>query len=117
MPKIETLTYTNERGESVEFSHRSVYHTDDVSGLSDMRNAIYSYNSMGQDGETYLSGRIEARGIEIIGNIKERDKDAALDLRRSLTRVLNPKSLFSTSLRGISRDDFLTGKEWKSAVC
>jgi len=91
MPKIETLTYTNERGESVEFSHRSVYHTDQVSGLSDMRNAIYSYNSMGQDGETYLSGRVEAREIEIVGDVKARGKDAAFDLRRSLTRVLNPK--------------------------
>ena len=37
--KIEILTYTNERGESVAFSHASVYHTNSVSGLSDVSNA------------------------------------------------------------------------------
>ena len=51
----EKLIYTNERGESIEFSPRSSYHTNfkDVKGLSDVRNAIYSANSMGQDGDTY----------------------------------------------------------------
>ena len=65
--KIERLTYTNERGESVEFSHVSTYHTNmyDVSGLADVRNAIYSISSMGQDGDTYLGNRIESREIEI----------------------------------------------------
>ena len=66
--KIEILTYTNERGESVSFSHASIYHVNmnDVSGLSDVRNAIYSINSMGQDGDTYLGNRIESREIEIV---------------------------------------------------
>ena len=48
----EKLIYTNERGESIEFSPASSYHVNfkDVTGLSDVRNAIYSTNSMGQDG-------------------------------------------------------------------
>lgn len=52
----EKLIYTNERGESIEFSPASSYHVNfkDVTGLSDVRNAIYSTNSMGQDGDTYL---------------------------------------------------------------
>ena len=52
----EKLTYTNERGESIVFSPASSYHVNfkDVSGLSDVQNAIYSTNSMGQDGDTYL---------------------------------------------------------------
>ena len=51
----EKLIYTNERGESIEFSPASSYHVNfkDVTGLSDVRNAIYSTNSMGQDGDTY----------------------------------------------------------------
>lgn len=89
--KIEILTYTNERGESVAFSHASVYHTNRVSGLSDVRNAIYSINSMGQDGDTYLGNRIESREIEIVGSIKERNKDQMREYRRRLNRVLNPQ--------------------------
>lgn len=40
--KIEKLIYTNERGESITFSHASIFHTNEVSGLSDVRNEIYS---------------------------------------------------------------------------
>ena len=58
--KIEKLIYTNERGESITFSHASIFHTNEVSGLSDVRNEIYSINSMGQDGDTYLGDRIQA---------------------------------------------------------
>ena len=89
--KIEKLTYTNERGESIVFSHASIYHTNEVSGLSDVRNAIYSINSMGQDGDTYLGNRIESREIEIVGSIRERDKDHMREYRRKMNRVLNPQ--------------------------
>lgn len=89
--KIEILTYTNERGESVSFSHASVYHTNEISGISDVRNAIYSINSMGQDGDTYLGNRIESREIEIVGSIRERNKDQMREYRRKLNRVLNPQ--------------------------
>lgn len=69
----------------------SSYHVNfkDVTGLSDVRNAIYSTNSMGQDGDTYLGYRIESRSIDIVGYIKERDKQAAQNLRRKLNRILN----------------------------
>ena len=89
----EKLTYTNERGESLVFSPASVYHTNfkDVTGLSDVRNAIYSTSSMGQDGDTYLGYRIESRDIDIVGYIKERDKQAAQAQRRRLNRILNPQ--------------------------
>lgn len=89
----EKLIYTNERGESIEFSPASSYHVNfkDVTGLSDVRNAIYSTNSMGQDGDTYLGYRIESRDIDIVGYIKERDKQAAQNLRRKLNRILNPQ--------------------------
>lgn len=91
MRKIEKLTYTNERGESVVFSHASIFHTNAVSGLSDVRNEIYSINSMGQDGDTYLGNRIESREIEIVGSINERNKDKMREYRRKLNRVLNPQ--------------------------
>ena len=89
--KIERLTYINERGESVEFSHVSIYHTNQISGLSDIYNAIYSINSMGQDGDTYLGSRIESREIEVVGKINERKKDFMQNHRRNLNHILNPQ--------------------------
>lgn len=92
MPRIiEKLTYINELGESVEFSHSSIFHTNEVTGLSDVRNQIYSTNSMGQNGDTYLGGRIESRSIQIVGNIKEKDKRYIAERRRFLNHVLNPQ--------------------------
>lgn len=90
----ERLIYRNERGESLEFSTRSRYHVNikhDVDGLSDVRNAIYKTNSMGQAGSTYLGHRIEDRTIDIAGHIRERDKQAAQAMRRQMNRILNPE--------------------------
>ncbi|MDR2513742.1 MAG: phage tail family protein [Christensenellaceae bacterium] len=91
--KIEKLTYVNERGESIVFSPASSFHVNfkDVSGLSDIRNAIYSINSMGQDGDTYLGNRIESRDIEIVGYFKERNKERAQAMRRRMNHILNPQ--------------------------
>lgn len=89
----EKLTYINERGERIVFSPSSSYHVNfkDVTGLSDVRNTIYSTNSIGQDGDTYLGYRIESRDIDIVGHIKERNKSYIQELRRKLNRVLNPQ--------------------------
>ena len=91
MRKIEKLIYVNERGEKIEFSCQSKYHLNSVTGLSDVRNAIYSISSMGQDGDTYLGNRIESREIELTGSINTRNKDYMHELRRNLNRVLNPQ--------------------------
>lgn len=91
---IEKLTYTNERGESIEFSVTSVYHCNvskDVDGLTGVTNALHSTNSMGQHGDTYIGQRIEARDIDIFGHINVRDKEQAYELRRQLIKVLNPE--------------------------
>jgi len=87
---MERLTYTNANGEAVEFSHRSVYHTNQVTGLSDTRNDVFTIQSMGQDGDTHVGGRIARREIMITGAIREIDKDRAFQLRRWLARVTNP---------------------------
>ena len=52
--KSNCLLYTS--GESIEFSPASSYHVNfkDVTGLSDVRNAIYSTNSMGPVSYTHL---------------------------------------------------------------
>jgi hypothetical protein len=68
-----------------------MYHSNAVSGLSDIHNAIYAISSMGQDGDTYIGNRIQSREIEIVGSINTRDKTEALTMRRRLNHVLNPQ--------------------------
>lgn len=90
----EKLIYTNERGESIELSTDSIYHCNvskDVGGITGVTNTIYSTNSMGQHGDTYIGQRIEVRSIDILGHINTKDKVQAYALRRRLLKVLNPE--------------------------
>ena len=52
---------------------------------------IYSTNSMGQHGDTYVGQRIEARDIDVVGHINTRDKAQALELRRRMLKIFNPE--------------------------
>ena len=91
---FERLIYTNERGESIEFSVESPYFVNvskDVAGISDVSNTLYTSSSMGQHGETYIGQKIEAREIDISGSINKRNKDTALELRRRALKILNPE--------------------------
>lgn len=90
----ERLIYTNSRGESIELGLNSVYHCNvskDVDGITGVTNVIYSTNSMGQHGDTYVGQRIEARDVDILGYINTRDKMQALELRRRMLKTLNPE--------------------------
>ncbi len=94
MSTVEKLIYTNERGENLEFSVKSEFHTNiskDVKGLSNVENEIYSFTSIGQDGETYLGSRIKSRDIEIVGNIRTISKIDLVPIKRRLTHILNPQ--------------------------
>lgn len=94
MTETERLIYTNERGESIEFSAYSAYFvnvSNDVEGLSDVQNTLYSSSSAGQHGETITGQKIDARQIDIKGCINRRDKDSVLELRRAALRILNPE--------------------------
>ena len=88
---MERMTYTNEKGMAVEFSASSVYHANHVIGVCDTRNTVFTVQSMGQDGDTYVGGRIDRREIEITGSIREPDKARAFELRRQMSRALNPQ--------------------------
>jgi hypothetical protein len=90
----EILTVTNEIGESIVFSRSSIFHVNfatDVTGLAEIENEIYSINSMGQDGDTYIGSRIKARDIGIAGYINLRDGVLMREYRRRLNHVINPK--------------------------
>ena len=90
----EKLTYINSRGERLELGVDSVYHCNiskDVEGISGVTSVIYSTNSMGQHGDTYVGQRIEARDIDVLGHINTRDKAQALELRRRMLKIFNPE--------------------------
>lgn len=90
----EKLTYINSRGERLELGVDSVYHCNiskDVEGISGVTSVIYSTNSMGQHGDTYVGQRIEARDIDVVGHINTRDKVQALELRRRMLKIFNPE--------------------------
>lgn len=94
MQTMESLTYTNARGESVVFGIGMPYYVNvqkDVKGISDLLNTLYSTSSMSQDGNTYVGNRIEPRRIEIDGKVYGADKAEQLRLRRQLLKILNPQ--------------------------
>jgi hypothetical protein len=90
MRNIEKLFYENENGERIEFSTRSVYHVNDTNGLATIRNTVYSYESVGQDGAGLVGNKIEPRDIDITGRINVRHKEQAAEARRRLVHLLNP---------------------------
>ena len=90
----QRLIYTNENGESVEFSPFSIFATNvatDVVGLGDVKAQINTVNTIGQDGSTWVSTVIQNRDITIKGLIKTRDYGLQGGYRRRLNHVLNPK--------------------------
>lgn len=94
MKTYETLTYVNGNNQQVTFGVNSKYFVNvskDVTGLADLDNTIYSSTTMGKDGETLTSSRLEPREIEIEGFINSTDKDTYTSLRRALLKILNPQ--------------------------
>lgn len=92
--EYEKLLYTNQRGEQLELSNTSVFHVNvskDVTGLSEIDNNIYTSDSIGQHGSTYIGQKIESKKIKIKGHIKIIDKAQAISLRRKALRILNPE--------------------------
>ena len=92
--EYEKLTYTNELGNSIEFSTSRAFYCNvskDATGLAGVDNTIYSTNSAQQHGDTFTGQRIEAREISIKGAINVRDKAQAIELRRKALRILNPE--------------------------
>lgn len=93
--EYEKLIYTNKRGESLELNAvNSLYHCNvsiDATGIADVKNTIYSSNSMGQHGDTFIGQRIEPREIAVTGALKTTDKAQAYNLRRKALKIFNPE--------------------------
>lgn len=89
----ERLIYTNQRGETVEFSPYSQFWTNvptDVVGLADYEADQHTVQMIGQDGDTWISGRIRAKRITVAGYIKPISRAAASSARQQLSHALDP---------------------------
>lgn len=100
----EKLTYINSRGERLELGVDSVYHCNiskDVEGISGVTSVIYSTNSMGQHGDTYVGQRIEARDIDVVDisthGTRRRHWNCAAVCLRYLTQSLALRWCMSTA--------------------
>lgn len=91
MSNIEKLTYINPRGESIAFSHASVYFAENFTGLNTVRNTIQAISSAGQDGETDIASKRDSGDIGIYGGINETDPDKIKKYCRQFCRILVPK--------------------------
>ena len=103
--EFERLIYTNSDNESIEFSVYSPYYVNfhDVTGLNDVSGQISTSSSFNQNGETFLSSKVNSRDIELKGVINNTDKDETFSLRREMNRILNPD--LSGKLKYIYKDN------------
>ena len=89
----ERLIYTNDRGDSVELSPYSIYHTNyksDVTGASGINVDVQTLDVIGYAGGIYAGTRIGTRSITIKGYIKEVSRSVGGSYRRQLDRVFTP---------------------------
>lgn len=98
---MEKLIYTNEAGESVEFSAKSAYILETVEGLTGLQNEFSTSKTIRQDGITIVNSSLKERNIVIEGSIiknPERNKT-------KLISVLNPKmkGILTHEINGIKR--------------
>ena len=87
MNLVESLTYVNERGQSVEFSVWSPFFCSEISGIDGIKNNIYTSKGAGQDGVTVTGDSLDIRDIVVQGTVRgdtERN-------RLVLLSICNPK--------------------------
>lgn len=82
------LTYTNSKGESIEFSNRPPFILSKFEGLGDVDADVQTQKSPYQDGETHVDTVLEPRYIKMEISVVGKEID---EYRRQLSKVMNPK--------------------------
>lgn len=82
----------NKNGEQIVLGNQAPYFLEKIDGAGEVPVAIESQKAPRQDGSTYLDNVLDNRAISIEGMIITKgDPNAALEARRLMQRVLNPK--------------------------
>lgn len=116
---IEQLTLTSDTGERVVFSRRSPYFVNipnDVTGLHDLETERDTESLYGRRGEVEMGYRLLPRYVEISGTINLREAIAALDAKRSLSRLLLPEHTFTLTYTSAAGTRFLIVRPEKAPV-
>lgn len=87
---MRRLTYTNPRGDEIVF-YLSPFLINSLEGIGEVEVDNYAQKSPYQDGESYIDSYLQPRFIDMEGQILKQDKKEIKQMRRTLTRVCNPK--------------------------
>lgn len=88
----EKVIYENDRGERVEIAYSFPFFLQQILGVDGTNANITTTKGVGQDGSTQTNVTLKERPLQIIGYIKERDKDTLARRRERLLQVFTPKS-------------------------
>ncbi|OAB31747.1 hypothetical protein PMSD_18350 [Paenibacillus macquariensis subsp. defensor] len=88
---MQIATFTNTRGESVEFGNSGPFVLQKIDGTANVSTEIKNTKSPYQDGSSFVGVQLSDRDIPIQGFINSNSQQQLYDRRRELTRILNPK--------------------------
>ncbi|MGF7046404.1 hypothetical protein J2T13_000880 [Paenibacillus sp. DS2015] len=88
---MQTVSFTNSRGESVLFGASGDYRLTHIDGLGGPPADIKSTKSPYQDGSSYVDIQLADRPLSITGWISASNRQEMYEKRRQLSRVLNSK--------------------------
>lgn len=89
--KVQKLTFTNSRGETIEFENSAPYVLSNIEGTGGVETEIQTTKSPFQDGSTLHDVILQTRAISIEGAVIGKSREDMYLQRQKLARVLNPK--------------------------
>lgn len=87
----EKVIYENDRGERIELAYSFPYFLQRIIGADGTDADMTSYKGVGQDGTTITNVNLQPRSLQIIGTIKEPNKNLLANRRAKLLQAFNPK--------------------------
>ena len=88
---METVTFTNSRGESLLLGTSKPFYLERISGTGGVPGDLLSTKSPYQDGSSFIDMQLADRPINISGGIIARSRQEMYQYRRDFMRILNPK--------------------------
>ncbi len=89
--KVQKLTFTNSRGETIEFGNSAPYVLSNIEGTGGVETEIQTTKAPFQDGSTLHDVILQTRAISIEGAVIGKSREDMYMQRQKLARVLNPK--------------------------
>lgn len=88
---IETVTFTNVRGQSIELSNRRPFLLQSMEGKGNVTANVQVQKAPYQDGATYIDSELSIRPMALNVNIYSSTPEELNELKQLLTTIFNPK--------------------------